>query len=46
MDRLIPVLAAVVVAVVIVAFAVQVGYCVFLGDPTSPRYWAICQADD
>lgn len=46
MNKLIAVLTVLAIAALVVALAVQVGYCAFLGDPTSPRYYAICVADD
>ena len=46
MYRLIPVVVVTIIALVIIGAAIQVSYCAIWGDPESPRYWAICQADD
>lgn len=46
MHKLLPILVVGIIVFVFVILAVQLGYCGFFGDPESPRYYAMCVADD
>lgn len=43
---LIGALVAFVLVAVFVLAAAQTAYCVHYGDPSSPRYYAVCESDD